>query len=266
MSGYKSGDTFTITGAATKTREGWLYYQVTDDNNSAVTGWVFAGGLTAPTTQPSTPTTPTTTPTKDNSIQIVYLNAGGQQVGQTYNWIIQNSDLKSGAKLTNGAKLGDILTNPAALTDAANKNVPSGYTISKSQPNNPVANVTVGSNYTVYVDQKVQSYTSQLSYYDSDSGQPISSSSLVEGIYPVFNDTDKAVFTSSTQGQLPASVFDNNVFKTGNLATLTGNAVNIGGKLLTPTWNFDATKTKQANANAKYGDTVKLYYKANPLS
>ncbi|MFT8995445.1 hypothetical protein [Lentilactobacillus hilgardii] len=38
MSGYKSGDTFTVTGAATKTREGWLYYQVTDDNNSAVTG------------------------------------------------------------------------------------------------------------------------------------------------------------------------------------------------------------------------------------
>lgn len=220
---------------------------------------------TSPSTT-TTPSTPTTTPTKDNSIQIVYLNASGQQVGQTYNWIIQNSDLKSGAKLANGAKLGDILNNSSELTDVANKNIPTGYTLSKSQPNNPVANVTVGSNYTVYVDQVAHNYTSQLSYYDSDSNQPISSSALVEGIYPVFNDTDKAVFTSATQGSIPATVFDNDIFKGGNLAALTGNPVLINGRYQTPSWKFDATKTKQENANAKYGDTVKLFYKANPLA
>lgn len=261
MSGYKSGDTFTITSAATKTREGWLYYQVTDDNNSAVTGWVFAGGLTAPATNPSTNTT---TPTKDNSIQIVYLNASGQQVGQTYNWIIQSSDLKSGAKLTNGAKLGDILTNSTELTDVANKNVPAGYTISKSQPNNPVANVTVGSNYTVYVDQSVQKYASQLTYYDAKTNNQILSSQLQGNSYPQLSTIEQGIFSSPTQTTIQPALFDNAIFTNGGrLSGLTGNTINAGGQIFTPSWRFDAAKTKQANANIKYGDTIKLYYDEN---
>lgn len=267
MSGYKTGDTFTITGAATKTREGWLYYQVTDDNNSAVTGWVFAGGLTAPTsTTPTTPTTPTTTPTKDNSVQINYLNASGQQVGQTYNWIIQNSDLRSGAKLTNGAKLTDILTNATQLEDVANKNVPTGYTVSKTQdPSHPYTNVTVGSTYSVYVDQAVQKYASQLTYYDSNTGNPIPNSALVENSYPQLTTTEQGLFSSSTQATIAPTLFDNSIFTTGRLAALTGNQVSANGQLVTPSWKFDANKTKQANANAKYGDTIKLYYAENPI-
>ena len=44
--GAQSSDTFTISKAATKTKEGSLYYYVTDDNNSDVAGWIYAGGLT----------------------------------------------------------------------------------------------------------------------------------------------------------------------------------------------------------------------------
>lgn len=79
MSSYTAGDTFTISDAAMKTRENYLYYKVTDDKNSAIVGWVYSGGLNAPNSQPAT---------KDNSVKINYVNAAGQSVG-AYTWIIQ---------------------------------------------------------------------------------------------------------------------------------------------------------------------------------
>ncbi len=261
--GYKTGDTFTITGAQTKTREGWLYYQVVDDNNSAVTGWVFSGGLTAPTNPTPTPTPSTTTPTKDNSIQIVYLNASGTQVGQTYNWIIQPGDLKSGAKLTNGAKLGDILSYSDELTNVAKKNLPSGYSYSSSQPNNPTANVTVGSTYTVYVDQAVKKYASQVTYFDSTNGAQLFASQMQNNTLPQLTTAEQGLLSSDTASAVPASLFDNSLFTTGKLGALTGTSTYYNGVLTTPSWKFDAAATKKANANAKFGDTLKLYYSEN---
>ncbi len=263
MSAYKTGDTFTVTGAATKSREGTLYYQVVDDNNSAVTGWVYAGGLNAPTAQPTT----NTTATKDNSVQVVYLNASGTQVGQTYNWIIQPTDLKSGAKLANGAKLGDILNNPAALSQAANQNVPSGYTISSSQPNNPVANVTVGSNYTVYVNSTTvtNTYRSQLTFWDANTNQQLSATQVQNG-FPVLTTTEANLFANNQQVTFPSSLWDNAIFHYGgklySLSGTTSGLTSLGNPAY-KNYTFSASATQTANQNAKFGDTIKLFYTEN---
>lgn len=244
MGGYKTGDTFTITGAATKTREGYLYYQVTDDNNTAITGWVYAGGLNAPANN--------NTPTSNNSLKINYLNAQGQSVG-SYQWIIQPSDLKSGAKLLYGAKLGDILNTTDSLTSAVSKNVPAGYVVSKTQPNTSLANLTVGSdNYAVYVDAANAQYTSQVTYYLTNTNSQINAGQLVGNTYPALSDSEKALFSSNGQGVIATSLFDNQLFTTGKLATLNG----VGGT----TYYFDKNRTLTENANARYGDTLKLYY------
>lgn len=246
MSGYKAGDTFTVSAAATKTREGYLYYQVTDDNNSAITGWVYAAGLNAPTNN--------TVATSNNSLKINYVNASGQSVG-SYQWIIQPTDLKTGAKLTYGAKLGDILNTTDSLTSVVSKNVPAGYTVSKTQPNTTIGNLTVGSNnYAVYVDAASAQYTSQLAFYTTNvNGATINAGQLVGNTYPTLSDSEKALFSSNSQGFIPAGTFDNALFTTGKLASLT--PVNGGAK-----YAFNRDATVQANAQAKYGDTIKLMY------
>ncbi|GAW98206.1 S-layer protein [Secundilactobacillus mixtipabuli] len=48
ITGFDSTDTFTVTGAETKAREGSLYYQVKDDQKPSVTGWIYYSGLKAP--------------------------------------------------------------------------------------------------------------------------------------------------------------------------------------------------------------------------
>ncbi|GHP14922.1 hypothetical protein YK48G_23470 [Lentilactobacillus fungorum] len=244
MSGYKAGDTFTVTAAATKTREGYLYYQVSDNNNATINGWVYADGLNAPTN--------TNTATSNNSLKINYLNASGQSVG-SYQWIIQPTDLKSGAKLTNGAKLGDILNTTDSLTAAVSKNVPAGYTISKTQPNTNLADLTVGSDsYAVYVDRASAQYTSQLTYYSTNTNAQINAGQLIGNTYPTLSDSERALFSSNGQGVMATSIFDNALFTNGKLTILNG----VDGK----TYYFDKNRTLAANANARYGDTLKLYY------
>lgn len=48
ITGFDATDTFTVTGAETKAREGSLYYQVKDDQKPSVTGWIYYSGLKAP--------------------------------------------------------------------------------------------------------------------------------------------------------------------------------------------------------------------------
>ncbi|MCH5461619.1 S-layer protein [Lactobacillus sp. LC28-10] len=48
ITGFNTTDTFTITGAETKTREGWVYYQVKDEQNPSITGWIYNLGLKVP--------------------------------------------------------------------------------------------------------------------------------------------------------------------------------------------------------------------------
>lgn len=254
MSSYSPSDTFTITDAATKTREQYLYYKVTDNNNSAIVGWVYSGGVAAPNSQQAT---------KDNSVKVTYVNPAGQSVGD-YTWIIQKTDLKAGATLTNGAKLGDILQKATQLMDIISKNVPTGFKLSATQiPTNQPTEVTVGADdYLVHVDPVTPNFQSPVAYYLTNTNQQISPSQLVGNSYPILTDAQMTIFSSQTQGTVPAKVFDNALFSDPNkLSSLTGVPVtNADGTKTTPVYYFNKQSTIAANSEAKYGDTLKLYY------
>ena len=99
VTGFKNTDTFTLTGAETKTREGWVYYQVKDDQTPSVTGWVYNLGVQAP---------------QGNAVKVSYVNKDtNQEVGT-------------------GSVPFDKSATTVNVTDTANLNsvvngVPSGY-------------------------------------------------------------------------------------------------------------------------------------------
>ncbi|MCH5461665.1 S-layer protein [Lactobacillus sp. LC28-10] len=100
VTGFSNTDTFTITGAETKTREGWVYYQVKDDQNPSITGWVYNLGVQAP---------------QGNSVKISYVDKDtGKEVGTgsvpfdksaTYTNVTTTSNLNS---IVNGVPSGYV--------------------------------------------------------------------------------------------------------------------------------------------------------------
>jgi len=149
MYGTTKEDTFTVSKAETKTKEGSLYYYVTSDNNSAVSGWIFAGegykdasstdfgGLSVNKTEAAA--------TNNNSVKIVYREAG-KQVGEA-TWI------NSAGNTTAGNAVGDSATNAASVKlDAfAANSMPNGF---KIKTDNTIADAVKKATYgnAIYVD------------------------------------------------------------------------------------------------------------------
>ncbi|WP_125583626.1 S-layer protein [Levilactobacillus cerevisiae] len=174
MYGATKDDTFTVSKAETKTKEGSLYYYVTSDKNSDVAGWIFAGegykdasstdfgGLSINEEEPAA--------TADNSVKIVYREAD-KQVGNA-TWISIAKDIKAGqavvATQTNTAK--------ASLVTFATSKVPSGY---KAKVDGTVADAIKGATYgnTVYVDV-VAAATSKVEMKVEDVANTVGSSTV----------------------------------------------------------------------------------------
>lgn len=99
ITGFKSTDTFTIIGAETKIREGSLYYQVRDDQNPSVTGWIYYAAVRAP---------------QGNLVKITYIDGEtGAVVG------------KGTIPFDNSAATTNLTTNPNLKTII--DGIPSGY-------------------------------------------------------------------------------------------------------------------------------------------
>ncbi|WAD01242.1 pore-forming S-layer protein SlpA [Levilactobacillus brevis] len=144
--GVKSTDTFKVDSAATKTREGSLYYHVTDTQNTSVSGWIYAGkgyvaGATTQDLGGLSLTMSDAAATSDNSVKVVY-RASGSQVG-TATWVTSAAGTKA------GATVGTTATNAAGvkLADFVTNSLPSGYTTTGTVD---TASATYGN--TVYVD------------------------------------------------------------------------------------------------------------------
>ncbi|MFC6254722.1 hypothetical protein ACFP1H_09025 [Secundilactobacillus hailunensis] len=99
VTGFKPSDTFTIIGAATKYREGSLYYQVKDDQNPSVTGWIYYAGIRAP---------------QGNLVKITYVDEGNGDALSTHKLLFNNSVATT--NLTTDPDLKEIVDN-----------IPSGY-------------------------------------------------------------------------------------------------------------------------------------------
>ncbi|MGP4116427.1 S-layer protein [Levilactobacillus zymae] len=166
--GAAKTDPFTVDKAATKTKEGSLYYHVTDSKDSSISGWIYAGkGYDTTITDNSKQdlgglalTVSADTATADNSVKIVYrdVNNNNAQV-VTLPWI---NAPKSGAATTKagdpvGADLVDV--SGTKLADFVTNNVPANYKASN------IGNATNGVKFgnTIYVDV-TEAATSKVSF------------------------------------------------------------------------------------------------------
>lgn len=104
VKGFSNTDTFTVTGAESKNPEGWVYYQVKDEQDPSITGWVYSLGVQAP---------------QGNSVKISYVDkATGKEVG-TGSVTFDKGDATT--DLTTGSNFSSIYNG-----------IPSGYAISGS--------------------------------------------------------------------------------------------------------------------------------------
>lgn len=130
-----ASDSFTVDSAVTKTKEGSLYYHVTDNNNTKITGWIYAGALQ---------TGENSAITSAKSITVNYVdNTTGKTVKSGV--LITTSSAKSGAALG---------TDDAATVNkdiAASTYLPAGYSLSNASNSYVSDTTTWGSSVTVPV-------------------------------------------------------------------------------------------------------------------
>ncbi|KID42196.1 Flagellar hook-length control protein FliK [Levilactobacillus brevis] len=152
--GAAKTDPFTVDKAATKTKEGSLYYHVTDSKDSSISGWIYAGkgyntSITDNTKQELgglSLNIAAATATADNSVNVVYRD--GAKTISTKAWV------NSPAANTTPTKAGDNVTDGlmdvsgAKLVDFVTNNVPANYKASN------IAAATTGVKFgnTIYVD------------------------------------------------------------------------------------------------------------------
>ncbi|ARN94088.1 S-layer protein (plasmid) [Levilactobacillus brevis] len=152
--GAAKTDPFTVDKAATKTKEGSLYYHVTDSKDSSISGWIYAGkgyntSITDNTKQELgglSLNIAAATATADNSVNVVYRD--GAKTISTKTWV------NSPAANTTPTKAGDdvaadlVDVSGAKLVDFVTNNVPANYKASN------IAAATTGVKFgnTIYVD------------------------------------------------------------------------------------------------------------------
>lgn len=140
--GVAKTDPFTVDKAATKTKEGSLYYHVTDSKNSSISGWIYAGkgydtnkqdlgGLTLSFSDVAL--------TNDNSVTVVYNGTGRKAV-----FVSTDKDAKAGKLVAKYAKnaAGQTLSEFVKSSAPAGYRVVGAYTNGAQYGNNVYVNVT----------------------------------------------------------------------------------------------------------------------------
>lgn len=162
--GASKTDPFTVDKAATKTKEGSLYYHVTDSKNSAISGWIYAGKGYDTTITDSTKqdlgglslNVAEDAATADNSVKVVYRDANNNnaQVG-TSTWV--NAPKSKDTATKAGDTVAPTAVNSAnvKLADFINNSVPANYKISGNVPAATYGN-TVYVNVVAAATSKVQ--------------------------------------------------------------------------------------------------------------
>ena len=261
--GASKTDKFTIDKAATKSLEGSLYYHVVDASNSAVSGWVYAGGLSAKA--------PAAQATQDNSVTVKYVDSSYNLVGSAQSYITKTDGTTKGNELK-GTDLTDF-------PDFVNGNVPSGYQLASKY--------TIGTPIPKFGDtiqvQVVKTATSKVVFKTTGSTTTntgtLSASDLAANAFPSLTSEDQKVFTgkagdtiipapttstdsSASATAAPSTFSSNDLFTNGGkLAKLIGvTRTDADGNQYHYEYTFNAAATDKANAGAKYGDQIQLFY------
>ena len=145
--GAAKTDPFTVDKAETKTKEGSLYYHVTDSKDSSISGWIYAGKgydttITDNTKQDLGGLTLSFSDvalTNDNSVTVVYNGTGSKAV-----FVSTDKYAKAGKLVTKYAKnaAGQTLSEFVKSSAPAGYRVVGAYTNGAQYGNNVYVNVT----------------------------------------------------------------------------------------------------------------------------
>ena len=255
-----ANDALVVTDAARKTREGSLYYYVTDAAQPEVNGWVYAKGLT------------TTKPTTDNfndktDVKVNLKNADGVVIKTA---ILSKLDANGGTTSTaTGTAVGDSAKKQA--NDAWGKTVLTGtgykYASADSSNVSALTNAKTGDTITLIVT-KNEVVDTPITFYATTNSSDLSQAATELKAYKEGTTTpasDTVVFpavSATFSGTKDAS------FTAGDLvAYLTTSKLNV---LYTPTYtktgSSDKYYTEYTLVSAlpgTYGVTTKAFYVAS---
>ncbi|WP_211088954.1 S-layer protein [Levilactobacillus tujiorum] len=276
--GAGSKDTFTVSDAQTKTREGSLYYYVTDDQDNSIAGWIYAGkGYNADATTQSlgglTLTVSGPKATVDNSVTINYVGTNGNSVG-TSTFVTAAKNTKQNTKVGTDQNINNQ-TVETFINDA--KNTPAGYKVTDAAVATKASDAYYGGTVTIKVANVATStiafYTpstdgltagAQLNVNDFANGKPAISK---ENAAKLTGDPMTSVVTATgtiTDGFFNDSLTSKTLKAASDMKftnTKDNTTTNITkGQSYVITYTYSAAKTKAANANTKFGDTIRVVF------
>lgn len=240
-----SNGQWTVTDAATKTKEGSLYYKVVSKQDSSVSGWVYAGGVSTTANAPVA--------TNDNSVLVNFID-GTNNVSSVK--FITNDNTKAGDAITGHKSFSGL-----DFTDFVKANVPSGYVLSGA--NTGWSALKFGNSVNVTISK---SATSKASFYAKDNSgllTPLSSTDFADG-YPALTDKQQEVFTGAENTNIEASVYAGlkNTF-----GVYYSKAISVNGNTSYYKYTYNPTATYSLNGNnTQYGTTVKLVFDRTVVS
>ncbi|WAD03144.1 S-layer protein (plasmid) [Levilactobacillus brevis] len=258
--GVSKTDPFTVDKAATKTKEGSLYYHVTDSKNSAISGWIYAGKgydttITDNTKQDLgglTLSSSDVAATNDNSVTVVYNGTGSKAV-----FVSTDKDAKAG-KLVNNAKNAAGQT----LSEFVKSSAPAGYRVVGAYTNGAQYGNNVYVNVTESATSKVALYVNQV-----DNGNVKVAGALNVNSSISASDLSIKMDTSLLTG-VKNSLISDNLTKISNSLDENGTVKGTktyytnAGKAYHYEFTFESTPFNSDNRNASYGDTLKAGFGA----
>ena len=251
-------DVLKVTSAAKKTREGSLYYYVTDAAHPEVNGWIYAKSVTS--TKPTTDTY-----NEKTDIKVNFVSATGKAVKSTTLSNLTDANGKASA-----AKGTDVSADVAkTATDAWGKSLLSGtgytYTAADSMNKTAVASAKTGETLTLVVNQNANADT-KIQFYALSTDQTQGAAKLTAyksgtaTATTVGFPTVSAAFTGANGATFTGS--DLQTYLTANgLTTLnTPSYKDANGKQVYTKYTFDnavaGTFSTTKNAQAFYKATV----------
>ncbi|MCT4491131.1 S-layer protein [Levilactobacillus parabrevis] len=269
--GASKTDPFTVDKAATKTKEGSLYYHVTDTKDSSISGWIYAGkGYQANVTDANQDmgglsfTKSADAATTDNSITVHYvLDSNSNSLGTaTYTTSVAGTkkDQSIGADSKN-------------LADFAAKNVPTGYGFDSTAKAPTAASVSpakFGGTLTVRVAAVA---TSKVSFYTPSVDGIAAGTKLaatdIQGGFPTLDATKQETLKGDAGIVVPDKVlsdlFNGKKFTStqkvasADITDATGATINAGENYYI-SYTYNRRATINANQGVKFGTTLKAVF------
>lgn len=281
MYGSSKSDSFVVSKAETKTKEGSLYYYVTSTANPEVAGWIFAGkGYDATATTQDlgglSMTTSAATATDNNSVTVTYIGTNGNSVGKS-TFVTEARDTKQNAKVQDAEKNVKGQSLKDFIGDMTN--APAGFKLTSTADQIAAAASSAVYGGTVRVNV-VKAATSKISFFLASTdgvsaGVEVKADSLANGKPAITTDQAKSLTDDASKSIIQSdghALTDKFFAKSINSKLLTASANLSGYKNETDTtavtiekgkkyyvsYTYNQKATNKANQNAKFGDTIKV--------